>query len=94
MLPGPNFAVIENSSFGDVEGTVFKLSNLSFAYLHRFSHFIRFCPHLYREAERKINAGLYVGERSSGFEIRPKAEGTGRKFGRVYFSTLLLYFFW
>jgi hypothetical protein len=50
------------------EGTVFKLSNLSFAYLNRFSHVISFCPYLYREAERKITAGLYIGE---GSEKRP-----------------------
>jgi hypothetical protein len=49
-LPGLNFAVIENCTFQNVkgplcttyQGTVFKLSNLSFAYLHRFSHFISF----------------------------------------------------
>jgi hypothetical protein len=42
------------------EGTVFKLSNLSFAYLHRFSHFISLC----QEAERKITAGLYVEQKN------------------------------
>jgi hypothetical protein len=54
------------STFGKVQFS--KLSNLSFAYLHRFLHFISFCLYLYREAERKITAGLYVGE---GSENRP-----------------------
>jgi hypothetical protein len=48
-LPGLNFAVIENC-------TVFKLGNLSLAYLHCL---IGFCLHLHREAERKITTGLY-----------------------------------
>jgi hypothetical protein len=46
------------------EGTDFKLNNVSFAYLHRFSHFISFCLYVNREAERKINLGLYVKEGS------------------------------
>jgi len=32
MLPGLNIAVIENCTFRNVEGTVFKLSTLSFAF--------------------------------------------------------------
>jgi hypothetical protein len=52
------------------EGTVFKLSNLSFAYLHRFSHFISFFLYPYSEAERKITAGLYVGEGSENRSFR------------------------
>jgi len=38
----PNFAVIENCTFRNVDGrySFLKLGNLSFAYLHRFSHFI------------------------------------------------------
>ncbi len=50
------------------EGTAFKLSNLSFAYLHRFSHFMTFSLYLYGEAEREITVGLYEGE---GSENRP-----------------------
>jgi hypothetical protein len=61
-LPDLNFAAMENWAFHILEGTVFTLSNLSFAYLHGFSHFISFCLYLYREAERKITAGLYEGE--------------------------------
>jgi hypothetical protein len=41
-----------------------KLSNISFAYLHRFSHFISCSLYLDREAERKIITGLYVGKGS------------------------------
>ncbi len=79
--PEFNFAVIGNCTLRNVEGPVqpvrglshfgrhgFKLSNLSFAYLHRFSRFISFWLYLYREAERKITACLYVRE---GFENRP-----------------------
>jgi hypothetical protein len=62
------------------EGTVFKLSNLSFAYLHRFSHVISFCLYLYREAQRKITAGLYIGEGSENrlfriFDAFPRPTG-------------------
>jgi hypothetical protein len=48
-LPGLNVSVIGNctvrnvaGAFHILEGTVLKLSNLSFAYLHRFSHFFQF----------------------------------------------------
>ncbi len=75
--PEFNFAVIENcmylpkcgrpstacqrpSTFRKVH-TVFKLSNLSFAYLHRFSHFIRFCL-LSMQGKRK--------EKSRGWSLR------------------------
>jgi len=61
-LPDLNFAATENWAFHISEGTVFTLSNLSFAYLHGFSHFISFCLYLYRGAERKITTGLYEGE--------------------------------
>ncbi len=45
------------------EGAVFKRSNLSFAYLHRFSHFISFfCLYLDREAKRKTTADLREGK--------------------------------
>jgi hypothetical protein len=45
--------------------TIFKLSNISFAYLHCFSHFIRFCFYLDKEMERKITTGLYIREGSN-----------------------------
>jgi len=85
-------------AFHILEGTVFKLSNLSFAYLHGFYHFISFCLYLYRKAERKITACLYVGEGSEyrPFQIfdpfaRPLTWGGDLKSGRVYFQTLLLH---
>jgi hypothetical protein len=79
------------------EGTVFKLSNLSFAYLHRFSHVISFCLYLYREAQRKITAGLYIGEgsenrlsRFSTHSLGLPASSWDLKSGRVCFQTLVL----
>ncbi len=69
------------------EGTFFKLSNLSFAYLHRFSSLISFCLNPYGEAERKITAGLYAGERSENRSFRIWDPGPRR----VYFQALLLY---
>jgi len=84
-------------AFHILEGTVFKLSNLSFAYLHGFYHFISFCLYLYRKAERKITACLYVEEGSEfrPFQIfdpfaRPLTWGGDLKSGRVYFQTLFL----
>jgi hypothetical protein len=49
-------------------GTIFKLKNISFAYLHWFSHLINFYLYLNREMKRKITIGLYIGE---GFNNRP-----------------------
>ncbi len=49
-------------------GTIFKLSNISFAYLHCFSHFIIFFFCLDKEMGRKNIIGLYIGE---GFNNRP-----------------------
>jgi hypothetical protein len=63
-----NFAVIEDCTFRNVEGpvlpgctgpfhisegTLFKSSNLSFAYLHHFSHFISFCVYVGRGSRKK-----------------------------------------
>jgi hypothetical protein len=77
------------------EGTAFKFSNLSFAYLHRFSHFISYFLYLRWEAERKITPGLYVGEGSENraFRIFDPFLRPGRnlKSERVYFQTLLLH---
>jgi hypothetical protein len=46
LLPGLKIGVIEICSFGNVEGSVqpavFKMSKLSFAHLHHFSHFYQF----------------------------------------------------
>jgi hypothetical protein len=57
-------------AFHILEGTVFKLSYLSFAYLHRFPQFISFCLYLDREVERKITTGLYLGEGSENICFR------------------------
>jgi hypothetical protein len=50
------------------EGTGFKLSTLSFAYLHRFSYFITFCLLSIKESGKENHPCVYVGE---GFETRP-----------------------
>jgi hypothetical protein len=88
-----NFAVIEKlyrlkygrpSTFRKVQ--VFKLSNLSFRYLHRVSHFISFC--LYLE-ERKITAGvfsdLYIFSSSFGLWYPPGI--TGQKGWQAFGAT-------
>jgi hypothetical protein len=64
------FAVIENCirAFHISEGTGFKLSTLSFAYLHRFSYFITFGLLFIKESGKKNHPCVYVGE---GFETRP-----------------------
>jgi hypothetical protein len=67
-LPGLNFAVIENCTFQNVkgplcttyQGTVFKLSNLSFAYLHRFSHFISFFVFIYTRNRKEKPPVVYI----------------------------------